>query len=252
MVAFDADKAIDNSKLPELNILKKKTHNSQKKGILYFEKNGIVIEMTAVVKNKGGQEKGTIHALAVKTTDKDPVWDMGGLKYDFNKFFKQIANGNTDKLISNMFKKNDTIWGSHHNDKLYGFDGNDNIKGWKGDDYLNGGKGKDKLTGGKGKDIFAFDQKLTSKNVDKIMDYHVGQDVIHISKKIFSGFEKGKLGKEYFTKGNKADADHAQIIYNAKKGKLFYDSDGTGSADKKLFFNLQKHKDMTHDDFFVV
>ncbi len=251
MVAFDADKAIDNSKLPQLDILKKKTNNSEKKGILYFERDGVVIEMAAIIRNKGGQEKGWITGLVTKTSDKEPIWDMGGLKYDFNKFFKQIADGKTDKLIQKMFEKNDTIWGSHYDDKLYGFDGNDNIKGWKGDDYLNGGKGKDKLTGGKGKDTFAFDQKLTSKNVDKIMDFHTGQDKIELSQKIFSGFDKGPLGKAYFTKGKNADADHAQIIYNAKKGKLFYDADGTGDAGKKVFFKLGKNKDMSHDDFFV-
>ena len=58
MAFFDADLAVNNSELNELNIFKHKTENGEKKGILYFSRGDVTIEMAAVVKNNGGIEKG--------------------------------------------------------------------------------------------------------------------------------------------------------------------------------------------------
>ena len=254
MVAFDADQPVNNKKLPELKILEKKTYNSEKKGILYFEnKSGdIVIEMAAVIKNKGGQEKGKITSLAAKTGDDEPIWDMGGLSYNFNKFFKKIANGKLDEVIKDIFSGKDTIWGSHFDDKLFGFDGNDTLKGWRGDDILNGGKGKDLLIGNQGNDTFVFDQKLGKSNMDTIHKFKPGGDSIQIDKKVFVGLKKGKLGEDNFTVGKNAKGDDPQVIYKKSKGLLLFDADGDGSGKAEKFAKMPKNKDLSHDDFFVV
>lgn len=251
MVAFDADMSVDNSKLPELKIFEKKTENWSKKGILYFERDDIVIEMSAVVKNNKGKEKGNINGLVAKTSDGEPIWDMGGLKYDFNKFFKKIDNGKLDEVIQDIFKKKDTIWGSHLNDKLYGFDGNDTLKGWRGDDLLNGGKGKDTLIGNQGADTFEFDQKLGTANMDTIHKFKVGEDMIKLSPKIFVGLEKGTLKEENFKIGKNAEGDAPQVLYKANKGLLLFDPDGAGGADAEKFAKMQKNKDLSHHDFIV-
>lgn len=251
MVAFDADKAVNNSELNELNIFKKKTENWEKKGILYFQRGDVTIEMAAIVKNDKGEEKGKITGLVCRTGDDEPTWDMGGLSYDFNKFFNQINNGKLDKVIKTIFEKGDTIWGSAFDDDLFGFDGNDTINGWQGNDRINGGTGKDTLKGYIGEDTFIFDQKLTKKNYDKIDDFKVGEDTIELKKKIFSELSKGDLDKASFVVGKKASGDEAQIIYNKDNGKLFYDPDGQGADDKLQVAKVGKHKDITHDDFFV-
>jgi hypothetical protein len=251
MVAFDADKSVDNSKLPELKIFEKKTENWAKKGILYFERDGVVIEMAALVKNNKGKEKGKITGLVAKTDDGEPIWDMGGLKYDFNKFFKKIDNGKLDEVIQDIFKKKDTIWGSHLDDELYGFDGNDTLKGWRGDDILNGGKGKDMLIGNQGADTFVFDQKLGTSNMDTIYKFKVGEDMIQLSPKIFVGLDKGTLKEANFKIGKNASGDEPQVIYKAKKGLLLFDADGAGGASAQKFAKMQKNKDLSHDDFIV-
>ncbi len=254
MVAFDADRKVDNSKLPQLEIFEGKTSVREKKGILYFEdKQGkFVIEVAAVIRNKGGEEKGKITGLAAKKSNGDPMWDMGGLSYNFEKFFKQINNGKLDKVIANIFSGKDTIWGSHYDDKLYGFDGNDTLKGWKGDDILNGGKGKDLLIGGQGNDSFVFDQKLGKKNMDTIHKFKVGADSVWIDTKVFVGLEKGKLGADNFTIGKKAKGDDPQVIYKKNKGLLLFDADGEGGAKAEKFAKMPKNKDLSHDDFLVI
>lgn len=251
MVAFDADMAVDNSKLPELKMFMGKTENSEKKGILYFTKGEDTIEMAAVIKNKGGQESGKITGLVAKYGDDEPNWDMGGLKYDFDKFFKKISNGKLDEVIEKIFKGKDTVWGSHLDDKLYGFDGNDTLKGWRGDDILNGGKGKDVLKGNYGDDTFVFDQKLGTGNMDTISKFSVKDDTIHLDRKIFVGLEKGKLGDAHFTVGKNAQGDDPQVIYRDNKGLLLFDADGAGGDDPQKFAKMQKNKDLSHDDFFV-
>ena len=253
MVAFDSDQAVNNSKLNELKILSKKTNNYAKKGILYFERDGIVVSMEAVVKNNKGKETGTINTIIVKDSDGKPIWDMGGVNYDWNKFWNQVDKGKFGKIVKTFFEKADTIWGSPFDDKLFGFEGNDKINGWQGNDVINGGKGKDFLKGYSGEDTFVFDQKVGKKHFDKIgdWDFQGDQDSIKLKQKIFSEFDKGTLGEDYFVVGKKADADHAQIIYKQNKGKLYYDPDGTGPESKEIFAKIINKKDLSHDDFFV-
>ena len=94
---------------------------------------------------------------------------------------------------------------------------------------LMGYKGKDTLTGGAGQDIFVFDTKLSKtnklnkkQNLDKITDFVVVDDTIHL--------KKGVLKKGEFHIGAKAHDGNDHVIYNKKTGALFYDPDGTGAA----------------------
>ena len=251
MAFFDADLAVNNSELNELNIFKHKTENGEKKGILYFSRGDVTIEMAAVVKNNGGIEKGNINGLVCKTGEDEPTWDIAGMKYDFHQFFKRIDDGKLDKVLAEIFEGKDTVWGSHFDDELYGFKGNDTLDGWRGDDRLNGGPGKDKVEGKQGADTYVFDQKLTSQNVDTIVKFNEKEDLVELKQKIFTDLKKGELHEDYFTVGKNAEGDDPQIIYRPDKGHLLYDSDGAGGKDPLKFADIGKNKDLSHDDFFV-
>lgn len=252
MAVFDADKPVNNAELPELEILGKKVHYAQKKGILYFTKDDVTIEMTGVFKEKSnGEITGKVTSLAAKDEDDKPIWDIANFKYDFVKLFTQIGDGKLDKVINKLFKGKDTIWGSHFDDELHGLKGNDTIDGWRGDDRINGGKGKDSLQGRQGNDTFVFDQKLTKKNADKIVKFNVKHDSFELDKDIFTGLDKGQLHEDYFTIGKHAEGDDPQILYKKNKGKVFFDPDGDGPDKALKFADVGKNKNLHHDDFFV-
>jgi Ca2+-binding RTX toxin-like protein len=252
MAYFDADLPVNNSKLPEMEILGENVEVSEKKGILYISKDDITIELTGNFKEKNnGDIEGTVTALVCKTGDDEPTWDISNMSYDFDQLFIRIDDGKLDKVISEIFEDKDTIWGSHFDDELYGFKGNDTVVGWNGDDRLNGGQGKDTLEGKRGADTYVFDQNLTSKNVDTIVKFNENEDLVELKQKIFTELKTGELHEDYFTVGKNAEGDDPQIIYRPDKGHLLYDSDGAGGKDPLKFADIGKNKDLTHDDFFV-
>ncbi|KUI99259.1 hypothetical protein VRK_17380 [Vibrio sp. MEBiC08052] len=98
-----------------------------------------------------------------------------------------------DTLVSSYGSEGDLLDGGNNDDHLYGRDGNDILIGGSGEDYLSGGAGNDILIGGSlddhhadgsdlliggaGKDLFVLD----SSSVDKIQDFHTGEDAIDLS-----------------------------------------------------------------------
>ena len=136
---------------------------------------------------------------------------------------------------------------------LAGAGGADNLAGGGGADNLAGGGGADRLAGGRGSDSFVFDTKLGSGNVDTIADLNVVADTIRLDDAIFKGLLGGTLAASAFasnTSGNAADASD-RIIYESDTGKIYFDSDGTGSAAKVQFATLDKNLALTHADFIV-
>ena len=97
----------------------------------------------------------------------------------------------------------DTLTGDSLNDILSGLAGKDSLFGLAGNDKLSGGLGNDMLTGGAGQDIFVFDAKLSKTNaankkanLDKIVDFYVPDDTIHLAKSAFTKLaKKGALSK---------------------------------------------------------
>ncbi|MCB5176573.1 calcium-binding protein [Microvirga lenta] len=131
----------------------------------------------------------------------------------------------------------------------------DVLRGGSGDNVLNGGGGNDLLSGKSGRDVFIFDNNLSKKrNVDKIMDYSAKSDTIQLDQDIFDKIAKsGALSKSAFYKGVKAHDRSDRIIYDDKKGALYYDADGTGKIDAVQFATLtNKAKHVTEKDFFIV
>ncbi len=94
---------------------------------------------------------------------------------------------------------NDSLDGSSQNDWLYGEDGNDTLLGGSnndalyggdGNDTLDGGAHRDVLWGGAGSDEFAFSDASHSGggNIDRIMDFTRGTDLIDLSVLGLTGF----------------------------------------------------------------
>ncbi|MGO4389290.1 cadherin domain-containing protein [Microvirga sp. 2YAF29] len=196
---------------------------------------------TITVKAWNGYGAGTTQTLTISVADvvenNDP---------------KDPNNPNTP-LILRGTAKNDVLQGRNANDILYGLNGNDKLYGGVGNDKLYGGSGKDTLDGGFGQDIFVFDTKLSKVNQDKILDFKVVDDTIHLAKSVFSKLDKKSVLKSAeFYVGTKAHDASDNLIYNKKTGALYYDADGTGAQAQIQIATLSKNLKMTYKDFFVI
>jgi len=130
------------------------------------------------------------------------------------------------------------------------------VKAGGGSDMLWGDGGNDVLTGGTGADIFTFD---TQPNKDRITDFKVQDDTIWLDNAVFAKLGKGsydrpaKFKADMFVKASKAKDKEDRIIYDAKKGALYYDADGARSKYNMVeIATLKKDLALTHNDFFVV
>ena len=143
-------------------------------------------------------------------------------------------------------------------DKQIGSKNKDTLKGDAFANILKGGLGNDVLTGGTGKDIFVFDTKLNKKtNLDRIVDFSVKDDTIWLDNAIFKKLGKGtelkpgKLASKFFALGSAKDKDD-YLVYDNKKGVLYYDADGSGKAKAVEIATLKKGLKLTAADFFVI
>jgi Ca2+-binding RTX toxin-like protein len=145
---------------------------------------------------------------------------------------------------------------------LSGNSADNSITGGDGADRIYGGLGRDRLAGGAGRDAFVLDTAVAKKknaNVDTITDFSVKDDSIYLENAIFKALGKkgtslkpAKFKKDAFHLGSKAHDADDRIIYNKKKGVLYYDADGAGGAAQVQIATLSKKLKMTHKDFFVV
>jgi Ca2+-binding RTX toxin-like protein len=164
-----------------------------------------------------------------------------------------------------------TIRGNDAGNVLSGLGGKDKIYGGAGDDTINGGDGQDWLYGGAGNDAFVFDTAVkathqaggwrwwrrTSSEAesDKVADFTVGEDMIHLDNAYFTallGDEGSLLSAEQFFIGSGAHDADDRIIYDARTGQLFYDSNGSARGGEVEIAELSKHLSLSHDDFLIV
>ena len=163
---------------------------------------------------------------------------LGAAGFDF------IEGGDGDDII-NGGKNGDTIFGGIGNDFIGGGNGLDSIDGGDGNDTIIGGLGTDTITGGAGADHFQMMRALSANNIDLIIDYTSGQDVIELSAGIFTAFA-GQVGT-YITTG-------PNLPYNSVTGALAYDADGAGPGAALVFatLGLTVHPTLIGNDFFIV
>ncbi|MBM6596149.1 M10 family metallopeptidase [Microvirga pudoricolor] len=149
--------------------------------------------------------------------------------------------------------RKDVLVGSAFSEIIQGLGGNDTLRGNAGNDYIVGNGGKDILFGGGGQDTFVFNTKPSASNIDTIKDFSVLDDTIHLDKRIFTKLgAAGALKKAAFHMGPEARDKADRVIYDKKSGGLFYDPDGSGSAQAKQVAILSKNLKLTHKDFWVV
>lgn len=216
----------------------------------------------------------------------DVVNDTGGgndsvtvtVSYDLNRLvgienitgFGTAAFTFTGTADNNVMNGNDGVNildGAAGNDTLRGNGGNDTLKGGAGIDWLDGGAGRDTiygqdghdvLSGGMDKDFFVFDKRPNNRtNVDKILDYSVRDDSIYLENSIFkvgsgSLSRPKQMASKYFYKGSKAHDSDDRIIYDQRKGVLYYDKDGTGASAAVKIATFDKKPGLILKDFFVI
>ena len=125
------------------------------------------------------------------------------------------------------------------------------IIGNDGDNDLNGRLGADTLTGGDGEDRFIF--RVALDDADTITDFETGVDEIRLDDAIFTTLSTGSLALTAFGSNLSGSAFTAaqRIIYSESTGKLYYDEDGSGSADRVHFATLEAGLDLGASDFSI-
>ncbi|MBB3018559.1 Ca2+-binding RTX toxin-like protein [Microvirga lupini] len=162
-----------------------------------------------------------------------------------------VGLGGNDVLTGRI--GNDYLDGGEDNDSLFGHGGADVLTGGNGNDLLWGGVGADQLTGGAGADQFRFDTALGNGNIDRITDFTVGQDLIGLSRNVFTSFaSSGALSSAAFTTGASATSYEHRLIYNSSTGAVSYDADGIGGAAQVQFATLVGNPTLTASSFFLI
>jgi hypothetical protein len=161
--------------------------------------------------------------------------------------------------VTAIGSRNLRLVGNTSDNIIKGNKGNNTIDGAAGDDVISGGLGKDVLTGGKGKDAFGFETKPSKSNVDTIKDFNVRYDSIWLDNISFQKLGKkgsldqpSKVSKAFFTIGSSSKDKNDYIIYDNKKGVLYYDADGSGAGRQVEIAKLSKNLKLTSNDLFVI
>ncbi len=125
-----------------------------------------------------------------------------------------------------------------------------------GDDIFVFAGGKQGTVFGEGgADRFDFKGRLVAeKNAPTIMNFNTpDSDTIGLSKGLFKGLGgKGILESKYFVVGTKAQDGHHKVIYDNTTGNLYYDHDGQGGGNQKLFAHVISPGLLDHSDFVVI
>ncbi|MGB3407545.1 MAG: calcium-binding protein [Jannaschia sp.] len=123
------------------------------------------------------------------------------------------------------------------------------------ENLLIGREGNDVLRGFEGADTFVFDRALGADNVDRILDFNATEtsegDALKLKGSIFTGLAKGVLDAEVFVAGSEAQDAADRIIFDRASGQMWFDQDGTGSAQKELFATFDQNALVTAADIEV-
>lgn len=165
------------------------------------------------------------------------------------KFFK--APIVETPLLINGNSKNNNLPGNEENNEIYGLAGNDIIDGLGGDDEIHGGLGKDICTGGSGSDTFYFDTRIGKSQFDVITDYNRIDDSIALESAFFRKVGAA-VGSSELRFGTKAKDKNDYLVYDQKKGNLYYDADGNGDKGQIFIAQLTNKAKITAADFDII
>ncbi|MBR8826391.1 MAG: choice-of-anchor C family protein [Gomphosphaeria aponina SAG 52.96 = DSM 107014] len=178
-----------------------------------------------------------------------------------------IGRGGNDSLDGGF--GNDNLFGGEGNDDLLAGGGNDFLDGGNGDDLLDGGEGDDILTGGSGKDILVggigrdiltggnspdiFRYNDISEAGDTIIDFVPGLETIEFGAIGFgTDLVVGDLAPEQFVIGSAATDAAQRFIYDDVRGSLFFDEDGSGSAQQVFVASFVDQPLLSSTDIVVI
>ncbi|MDZ7965347.1 MAG: hypothetical protein RM368_10270 [Nostoc sp. DedSLP03] len=179
----------------------------------------------------------------------------------FNKNTVTFLN-DLNNSITGFENSNDVINAQGGNDIIYGLSGNDLLRGGDGNDTLVGGAGNDTLVGGAGADCFVYNTdavfSMTAVGVDAISDFNSSQgDKIVLDKTTFSAITStagtGFSNKSDFQIISNGETSTAKIIYDAFRGQLFYNQNGSaaGFGSGGLFATVTGAPTLSALDFIV-
>jgi Ca2+-binding RTX toxin-like protein len=194
----------------------------------------------------------TVTSLEV-TENGAQFYEISGISFQLSDLYDDANNnGFLNSIPSQIFGGDDTLTGADENDLLRAFAGSDHVFGNKGSDALDGGTGKDFLSGGKGHDVFVFTSLEPSVNADHITDFKHGKDRLAFVGADFTVllYANGDLKAGMFRLGTKAKDSSDHILYNQKKGAVFFDDDGNGPDAKVKVTILDNHPTIDNHDIF--
>ncbi|PNJ98798.1 hypothetical protein CEP14_03990, partial [Cylindrospermopsis raciborskii C04] len=129
--------------------------------------------------------------------------------------------------------------------------GNDTLIGSNAADVLVGGAGSDLITSGLGFDTISY--SFASEGGDTITDFDVLQDTIQVSAAGFGGglIPGEVISADQFVLGTSATTASHRFIFDKPVGKLFFDTDGSGSNVATLLATLSPNLNLTGDNIFA-
>ena len=141
---------------------------------------------------------------------------------------------------------------------IIGTGGKDKIIGGDNSEILIGGSGKNNFTGGDNADGFMFDSNsdFGKKAADKIRDFDSDEgDQIMLDKTTFGLGKKLKFKSvSGRSEANDAADTKKQIIYDEKKGRLYFNENGSedGWGDGGYFAKLSGTSELVSNSFMIV
>lgn len=145
----------------------------------------------------------------------------------------------------------DLITGGVGNDLVFAGSGADWVDGGEGNDTISGGSDRDTMKGGAGSDVFVFEDLPSLEDVDRILDFETYCDSIFLNYSVFGKPSIAALSGDFFAAnvGGVAVSSSDRVIYDTATGKVYYDSDGSGSGERILFAILNHSLNLTMENF---
>jgi Ca2+-binding RTX toxin-like protein len=179
-----------------------------------------------------------LDAIEVFDNDSEPFWNL--------TFGGQVTHRGS-AMDDYFYDQGGKILAGAGNDSVYGSAANDIIKGGLGNDLMGGSQGADKVFGGAGRDTFLL---IEESDVDRIMDFDVGKDMIALVENDFGALGLGFVEKHEFAIGKGTTAHH-HLIYDPGNGALYYDEDGNGGADPEQIAQLSVGLKLKASHFYL-
>lgn len=148
----------------------------------------------------------------------------------------------------------DLMRGTADSELLLGHAGDDRLRAGADDDVLCGGRGQDRLIGGAGEDRFLFNGPLGQAHADRLVDFESGVDRVQLATALFGVDAPGQIATGSFalsSRGQAAEADD-RIIFNPVTGRLFFDPDGSGAAERQLIAVLDPDSGLSAADVWLI